>query len=375
MNVLITGGAGFIGCHTADALIEAGHRVRVLDSLRPPIHPNGRPPHASEGAEFVSGDVTNKGDVARALTDMDAVFHFAAYQDYLPDFSTFFRVNTVGTALLYEILVERKRPLRKVVVASSQAVYGEGRYRCGQDGDFYPDSRPLHQLERARWEIVCPACGRPGLSVPTDERLTNPQNQYAMSKYSQEMVGINLGRRYDIPTVALRYSIVQGPGQSPYNAYSGVCRLFCMAHRGDDTPTIYEDGLQMRDYVNIEDVVRANLLVLERDEADYESFNVGAGRAYTVTEFAGMVARVYGKTAAPCPSGLFRFGDTRHIVSDITKLKALGWEPRHTPEKSVADYKAWLETQPEVGDVLASARKKMEGLDVLREAKGGCRET
>ena len=129
MNVLITGGAGFIGCHTADALIEVGHRVRVLDSLRPPIHPNGRPPRLSEGAELVNGDVTNKGDMARALTDVDAVFHFAAYQDYLPDFSTFFQVNTVGTALLYEILVERGHSLRKVVVASSQAVYGEGRYR------------------------------------------------------------------------------------------------------------------------------------------------------------------------------------------------------------------------------------------------------
>jgi len=369
MKILITGGAGFIGSHTADALIERGHRVRVLDSLRPPVHQNKQPFYRPEAAEFVEGNVTSRGDFEAALEGVDAVFHFAAYQDYLPDFSTFFHINTVGTALLYEILVANNLPVRKVVVASSQAVYGEGRYSCDQDGDFYPDIRPLDQLERGEWEIVCPGCGGQGMSIPTDESKTNPQNQYAMSKFTQEMVALNLGRRYGIPTVAMRYSIVQGPRQSPYNAYSGVCRLFCLAHHANKSPTIYEDGRQLRDYVNIEDVVRANLLVMEKEEADYESFNVGLGRAYTVLEFSKIVSDEFGSVHSSDLTGSFRLGDTRHIVSDITKLKILGWKPRYGPEKSVRDYRKWLEQQPELGDVLEYARKKMAEMDVVREVK------
>ena len=368
MHVLITGGAGFIGSHTGRALMDKGHEVRLLDSLKPPVHKDGKPFNMPEGAELVKGDVTCKEDMVNALQGIDAVIHLAAYQDYLPDFSTFFSVNAVGTALLYEIIVEKDLPIEKVVVASSQAVYGEGKYRSQSGEVFYPDIRPVEALEQGFFEIV-------GLdsevaeSTVTDEAVINPQNQYAMSKYTQEMIALNLGRRYGIPSVAMRYSIVQGPGQSLYNAYSGACRVFCLSLHFDHCPPVYEDGMQLRDYVNVEDVVRANMLVLEKDEANYQPFNVGGGQAYTVLDFARIAAEVYEKDLEPELTGAFRFGDTRHIVSDISALKALGWEPQHTPHKSVRDYKAWLEDMDNVDDVLAFAQERMKSLNVVRPVR------
>ena len=368
MHILITGGAGFIGSHTARALMAQGHRVRILDSLKPPVHRDGKPFNVPEGAELVKGDVTRKEDLAAALDGINAVYHLAAYQDYLPDFSTFFTVNAAGTALLYELIVAQKLPVQKVVVASSQAVYGEGKYQSRSGEVFYPDMRPLEMLEQGAFEIPGPD-GQPAQSLATDESVVNPKNSYAMSKYAQEMIALNLGRRYDIPSVAMRYSIVQGPGQSLYNAYSGACRVFCLSLHFDHRPPVYEDGMQVRDYVNIEDVVRANVLVLEKAEANYQAFNVGGGRAYTVLDFARIAASVYGKDLEPELAGAFRFGDTRHIASDISKLKALGWAPQHSPEKSVRDYKAWLEDMDQVEDVLAFAQARMKALNVVRAVR------
>ncbi|MDH3214357.1 MAG: NAD-dependent epimerase/dehydratase family protein, partial [Myxococcales bacterium] len=193
---------------------------------------------------------------------------------------------------------------------------------------------------------------------------------YALSKHSQEQIAIRLGRRYAIPTVALRYSIVQGARQSFYNAYSGACRVFCLnLHFGRD-PVIYEDGRQVRDFVNIHDAVEANLLVFEDPRADYEVFNVGGGRPYTVNEFARIAGEAFGKTVEPRPSGLYRFGDTRHICSDIGKLRAIGWEPRRTAADSVAEYVAWLRSQENVEDIFAYAQRTMKAMDVVRAVKG-----
>ncbi|MBA7714122.1 ADP-L-glycero-D-manno-heptose-6-epimerase [subsurface metagenome] len=270
MKVLVTGGAGFIGSHTVDLLLERGYKVRILDGLFPPVHLNKeKPSYVSRDAEFVLGDVRNKKDWERDLKGVDVVFHLAAYQDYLTDFSRFFQVNTVGTALLYEVIVERKLDIKKVIIGSSQAVYGEGKYRYPRDGTVYPNLRSLEQLERGDWEVKCPECGgKTGMQL-TDESRINPQNQYAISKYSQELISLNLGKRYKIPTVCLRYSIVQGPRQSFCNLYSGALRTISLSIYFKRRPVIYEDGLQLRDYVNIEDAVRANLLVMEDPGTDY----------------------------------------------------------------------------------------------------------
>ena len=449
MRVLVTGGAGFIGSHTVDALLEKGHEVRILDNLQKPVHLKGKPGWVPDEAEFILGDVRDKAMWERCLDGVDAVYHFAAYQDYLPDFSTFFHVNAVGTALLYEVAVEKKIDLAKVVVASSQFVQGEGIYRCrmsecrgqyfdkkfrrlprlntlegdpaqlGREGEkfsgeeggvFLGEIRPEEQLRGGQWEMLCPACGETGEWLWTPESYVSPPNAYAMSKYSQEMQALTFGRRYGIPSVALRYSIVQGPRQSFYNAYSGACRIFSLNYYFGKVPTVYEDGLQCRDFVNIHDVVQANIMALEDERMDYEIFNVGGGKAYTVLEFAEIVreqmsevrsrrsedrdrrsevsrlrtrrARALSRQeATPCQGsqrsgklpvavipGLYRFGDTRNACSDISKIRGLGWEPRHSPVESVREYVEWLYEQDNVEDILEYTEKRMKESNVIRRA-------
>ena len=369
MRILVTGGAGFIGSHTCDRLLELGHEVVVLDALTQPVHRSGRPAYLSPGADFYQGDTRNRDLLTNLLRRVDAVYHFAAYQDYLPDFSRFSDVNVVSTALLYEIIVAERLDLARVVVASSQSAMGEGLYRCAVDGEQLPGMRPEKALAAGRWEIPCPRCGGPLEMQVTPERVSNPQNAYGMSKLGEEMVAINLGRRYGIPTVALRYSIVQGPRQSVYNAYSGACRIFCLSYLLSLPPTLYEDGGAIRDYVNIDDVVDANVLVLEDDRAAGRVLNVGGGQVVTTREFADIVMRQYGSTQPAVVTGEYRFGDTRHIVSDINALRELGWEPKRTPADSVDAYAAWLEGMEGLDGVLAEANARMRALGVVRRAE------
>ncbi len=368
MRILVTGGAGFIGSHTCDRLLEAGHDVMVLDALTPPVHRDGRPAYQRPEIDFYQGDVRNRDLLANLLRRVDAVYHFAAYQDYLPEFSRFSEVNVVSTALLYEIIVAERLDLRRVVVASSQAAMGEGLYWCAADGEQTPGIRPEEALAAGQWDIPCNRCGGPLEMRSTPERVSNPQNPYGMSKLGQEMVAVNLGRRYGIPTVALRYSIVQGPRQSVYNAYSGACRIFCLSYLLGVPPTLYEDGGAMRDYVNIDDVVDANLLVLDDDRAVGNVYNVGGGQAYTTREFCDIVMRHYGRDMAGKVTGEYRFGDTRHILSDVSALGVLGWKPQRTPADSVAAYAAWLAGMDGLDDVLAQANARMRALGVVRRS-------
>jgi dTDP-L-rhamnose 4-epimerase len=372
MQILITGGAGFIGSHTADALLAGGHRVRVLDSLESPVHPDGKPPaYLDSRIEFIRGDVRNTATLASALQGCDAVYHLAAFQDYLPIFSRFFDVNVTSTALIYEIIVRDRLPVKKVIVASSQAALGEGLYQDADGKRLLPDIRPDEQLARGQFEIQPP----PGFRGPlqwreTDETVANPQNQYGISKIAEEKVALHLGKRYGIPSVAMRYSIVQGPRQSFYNAYSGACRVFCLSFHQNLDPMIYEDGKQVRDYVNVQDVVDANLLVLEDARADYEMFHVGGGKPHTVAEFASIVAVIFGRhDYHPQPCGKYRFGDTRHISSDITKLKRLGWTPRRSVHDSVEAYKTWLDQAKSPGEILEHCNRQMAALNVVREVR------
>jgi dTDP-L-rhamnose 4-epimerase len=369
MRILVTGGAGFIGSHTCDRLVALGHDVIVLDALTAPVHRDRRPSYLTPGVDLFVGDVRNRDLLANLLRRVDAVFHLAAYQDYLPDFATFTDVNVTSTAMLYEIIVAERLEVGRVVVASSQAAMGEGLYHCAEHGEQTPDMRPESALARSHWDLTCPVCGGPLDMLLTPERVANPQNPYGMSKYGQEMVALNLGRRYGIPTVALRYSIVQGPRQSVYNAYSGACRIFCLHYLQGQPPTLYEDGQAIRDYVNIHDVVDANLLVLTDDRAANRVFNVGGGAGYTTEQFADVVRHQYGSDEPAVISGEYRFGDTRHIHSDIDALKQLGWVPRRTPADSVAEYAGWLDGMVGLDQVLADANAKMRALGVVRRAR------
>jgi dTDP-L-rhamnose 4-epimerase len=368
VKILVTGGAGFIGGHTADKLVEEGHEVVVIDSLRPPVHMDSTPDYLPD-CEFHHGDVRDRALMSKLLARVDAVFHFAAYQDYLNDFSTFFDVNACGTALIYELALEKNLDLQRVVVASSQAVLGEGLYVCSSHGDFCPAMRSADSLASGRWDISCAECGAPAESGLTNELVHNPQNPYGISKYSQELLALNLGRRYGVDTVALRYSIVQGPRQSVRNAYSGACRIFSLAYKMGVAPPIYEDGLSQRDYVNIEDVVAANLLVLSDRRAINRCFNVSGGKTYTVLEIAEMARQVYASDNVATPDGHYRYGDTRHITSDISELGLLGWTPEHSPAKSLTDYAAWIKDVEGIDNILADAMEKMKHMEVVRKVK------
>jgi dTDP-L-rhamnose 4-epimerase len=370
MKALVTGGAGFIGSHTVDLLLARGYEVRVLDALLPPVHiPGVKPDYVPAEVEFLQGDVRDKAAMARALDGVDVVFHLAAYQDYLPDFSNFAAINDAGTAMVYEVIVEGNLPVQKVVVVSSQATYGEGKYACPEHGVHYPDLRPEAQLLQQQWEPLCPECGEAMAPLWTDEARVNPANPYAVSKVAQEMYALVLGRRYCIPTVAMRYSITQGPRQSLRNAYSGILRIFTQRLLSGVPPLVYEDGGQLRDYVYVGDVARANLLVLEDERADYQVFNVGGDRKVTVLEYAQLLADQIGVALEPEVPGKFRFGDTRHIFSDIGRLRALGWEPATPLEQIAREYVAWASAQPDLQDHTAAALRVMEQVGTVRSAR------
>jgi dTDP-L-rhamnose 4-epimerase len=365
--VLVTGGAGFIGCHTVRALLALGWRVRVMDRLAGPVHDAGaRPPWLPAEVELVAGDVCDRKAVAAALRGADRVLHLAAYQDYLPDFSAFFHVNTVGTALLYEVIVGERLPVERVVVASSQAVYGEGPYRCAEHGVVHPGHRPEEQLQAGAWELRCPACGRPVEPLPASEELATPANAYGLSKHTQEQVAFSLGRRYGIATACLRYSITQGRWQSPRNPYSGICRIFTMRARAGQPLVLYEDGCQRRDYVHVSDVAAANVLALEDERTDFQALNVGGDEALTVREYADVVRRVVNPDVELSVPGCYRFGDTRHIVSDSGRLRALGWRPTRTVAQIVAEYAQWAEEAGLVDRTTEAGMAHMFELGTLR---------
>lgn len=381
MRVLVTGGAGFVGSHTVDLLLAQGYTVRILDSLAPPVHEDGViPSYVPADAEFLRGDVRDAEMWKIALQDVDAVIHLAAYQDYLTDFSKFFHVNTVGTALLYETIVAQNLPVQKVIVASSQAVYGEGKYICRThrhvqiDGSgaleqiVYPPLRPEAQLIRGDWQVHCPECDDELEWTPTDEARVNPHNQYALSKYTQELLALNFGGRYKVPTVCLRYSIVQGARQSFRNAYSGILRNFTQRLLAGHAPVCYEDGMQVRDYVYVGDVARANVLTLQDARANFQVLNVGGEHPMTVLGYANMLREKLNVPIAPeCP-GLYRFGDTRHIISDVSKLRTLGWTPTKTIEEIADEYIAWAIVQPGLRDYYADAQAGMLARGSLRVA-------
>ena len=365
-HILVTGGAGFIGSHTVDRLVAAGYQVRILDSLQERVHPEGWPAYLPSGVEKMRGDVRQRADWLAALDGIDGVIHLAAYQDYMPDFSTFHHVNTVGATLLYELIVAEKLPVRKVVLASSQAVYGEGKYRCGEHGIVYPDARPDAQLARAEWEVRCPHCAAPLEHQPITEDTVKPHTPYGISKYAAELTSFSLGRKYDIPTVNMRYSIVQGPRNSFFNAYSGIGRIFALRVLHGQPPVCYEDGQSLRDYVYVGEVAHANVLCLEDERADFRSFNVAGQRGTTVLEYAQLVTRIAGRTIEPLVSGEYRFGDTRHTVSSGAALQALGWQPEVPLEQTIGEYIEWVKGQPNLADFYAAAQAKMRAANVLR---------
>jgi dTDP-L-rhamnose 4-epimerase len=351
-SILVTGGAGFIGSHLVDALVNEGHRVRVLDLLVPQVHgPHKlRPQHLNAAAEFVHGDICDPQIVSRALEGIDVVFHQAAevgIGQSMYEIQRYVRANDLGTAVLLESLIARKDAVKKLVVASSMSIYGEGAYTCTKCGDVYPKLRPLGQLTSRRWELECQKCGSTLTPVPTrEDKPLFPTSIYAVTKQDQEQFSLIIGRAYGIPTVALRYFNVYGPRQSLSNPYTGVCAIFSSRLLNDQPPLVFEDGQQTRDFVHVSDIVQANLLTLETDAADYEAVNVGTGIGTSIGEIAKLLSDGLEKNLAPEIAGKYREGDIRHCISDIAKARSLlGYAPRVRIADGVSEFLGWVSEQ------------------------------
>jgi dTDP-L-rhamnose 4-epimerase len=371
-TALVTGGAGLIGSHIVDQALVAGWDVRIMDNLQRQTHRYGKPAWVPAKVDFVRGDVRNRRDWERALNGVDVVFHEAAYGGYMPEIAKFIDANGVGTALLLETIRDRGLPVRKVVVASSQAVYNEGAYRCPDHGAFYGTTRPIAQLERGDYDVHCPVCGMASVPIPTDEGAPiGGENVYAISKMIQERLVLSWGRATGIPVVALRYSCTYGPRQSLFNPYTGVIAIFCTRLVNGLPPVVYEDGRQSRDLIYVDDVARANLLVANDDRADGRVFNVGTGQAASIGDLARLLAERLGQDVEPSFPGEFRPGEMRALISDTTRLSALGFRPEVELSAGIERYLDWVREQGEITDYFTAAERVLRRRRVVKRSRSG----
>ena len=363
-RALVTGGAGLIGSHLSDLLLEEGYRVRILDNLEPQTHRKGKPPWIPTEVEFLNADVRDPEALRAALEDVDIVFHQAAYGGYMPEISKYVHVNSFGTAQMLEIIRDENLPVRKVVVASSQAVYREGAATCPEHGLVFPEARSAEQLVVGDYKVRCPVCGAP--TTPTETPEESPiggETVYAITKADQERLVLTWGRQTGIPAVALRYSCTYGPRQSIFNPYTGVIAIFATRLLNGQPPVLYEDGEQTRDFCYVGDVARANLLAATTDELDGLPVNVGSGRTTTIREVAEIVAGVLDVPIEPVVRGEVRPGEMRHLISGISRARSIGFEPRVDLADGIRRYLEWIETQGDIRDYFAEAEP------ILREKR------
>ncbi|MFH1722168.1 MAG: SDR family NAD(P)-dependent oxidoreductase [Candidatus Altiarchaeota archaeon] len=366
-KILVTGGAGFIGSYLVDALVEKGHDVVILDLLEPQVHGERQktPEYLNTKADFKKGDVRLKENLKDVIENADVIFHEAAQVGVgqsMYEITKYVDHNSLGTATLLEILVDEEHDVKKLVVASSMSIYGEGAYRCEGCEEVYPKLRPSKQLQKRDWEMHCPICENPVSPAPTNEdKPLYPTSIYAVTKRDQEEMCLSVGFAYGIPTVALRYFNVYGPRQSLSNPYTGVAAIFSSRIKNDHDLVVYEDGDQSRDFINIKDIVTSNLLVMESSKADYESFNVGTGRPTTINELGETLIRLYNKPNLKIGyENKFRSGDIRHCVADISKIKSIGFKPSVSVEQGLSELVSWGEQVESVDKVENAAQELRE---------------
>lgn len=371
-RILVSGGAGFIGSHLVDALVGEGHTVRVMDALVPQVHGVDAqiPRHIPDGVEFVRRDVTDPDAWRQVLQDVDVVFHEAAevgVGQSMYEIVRYVKANTMGTAILLELLSSGEYPIEKLIVASSMSIYGEGAYECANCGRVFPQLRAEEQLTQRDWEMRCPSCRETVAPRPTgEEKPLFPTSIYAISKRDQEEMCLTVGRAYGIPTVALRYFNVYGPRQALSNPYTGVAAIFSSRLLNGNPPLIFEDGLQSRDFVHVSDIVQANLLAMRNGDADYEVFNIGTGRSLTILDVAQALSEALGVDVEPEIAGRFRAGDIRHCFADISKAeRVLGYRPRVAFEDGISDLVNWVREQESL-DLVESATEELEQRGLTR---------
>jgi dTDP-L-rhamnose 4-epimerase len=353
-EILVTGGAGYIGSHLVDALVARDYRVTVLDNLEPQVHRSGTwPSYANPKAKYIKGDVRDRLVFEPLVLASQAVVHFGAAVSVgqsMYQIDRYVDVNTRGTALLLDILVNSKHKVEKVLVASSIGVYGEGAYACATHGAVAPTIRPERQLATRDWEQHCPYCGAHVRSIPTPEdKALYRDNIYSMTKYHQEEMVLLIGKTYGIPSVAPRFFNVYGPRQSLSNPYAGVAAIWLSRLLNGKQPIVFEDGGQLRDFVSIHDVVDCLVLMLETPGADYLPVNVGSGQTITILEIATLLARLLGSSIEPQVTQSGRKFDIRHNTADITRAQqTLGFAPAVSLEAGFSELIEWARTTPDV---------------------------
>jgi len=369
MKILITGGAGFIGSHTADLLIENGHQVRVMDIFDRQIHQGKRPEYLNKKCEVVEGDVRNADAWKKNLAGIDVIIHLAARTGigqsmYEP--ASYSDHNINGTAMLYDVLLKNpdlKKGIKKIVVASSKTVYGEGAYRCKSHGTVYPETRSIEQLKKGDWEAHCPQCGEPMEPIGIkEEKPPQTPSVYGMTKFATERLAVMFGEALSIPTIAFRWFSAYGPRQSLSNPYTGVCSIFLSRLKNRNQPVIFEDGKQLRDYVFIKDVAKSNLLAVKHLERS-GVYNIGSGKPADLVEVSDTLAELLGSDIRPKFNGEFRAGDTRHDYADISKAKRdLGFKPDWSLKDGLRQLIDWGETQKAEDRFLEAERERKEKL-------------
>jgi len=372
MNVLITGGAGFIGSHLADRLLAEGHTVRALDNLDAQVHPEReRPDYLDPEVELVAGDVRDHDAVRRALDGIDTVVHFAAavgVGQSMYEIERYTSINAIGAAVVLEESVARRDAIRKLLVASSMSIYGEGQYRNPRTGEsgLAPWLRPESQLAARQWDVLGED-GAPFEPEPTAEtKILRPTSIYAINKRDHEEMFLAVGAAYRIPAVALRFFNVYGERQALSNPYTGVAAIFSSRILNDRPPLVFEDGRQTRDFVDVRDIARGCSLALTRDGADGRTVNLGTGVPTSILEVAAVIARGLGKEIEPEVVEQYRAGDIRHCYAD-TRLgeEVLGFRAEIPFEHGMQDLLAWLEGQ-EAADSVDAAREALVARGLAR---------
>src|SRR5882724_5480033 len=371
-RALVTGGAGLIGSHVVDLLVNDGWDVRALDNLEPQTHRRGKPSWINKKAEFIQGDMRDRDTIIAALDKIDVVFHQAAYGGYMPEIVKFVHVNSLGTAQMLEVIREKHLSIRKIVVASSQAVYSEGAGECSNHRLVFPSVRPVELLRKGDWEVRCPICGAITKSVPTPENApVAGETVYGLTKVDQERLVLLWGRQVGIPTVALRYSCTYGPRQSTFNPYTGVIAIFCTRLLNNLPPVLYEDGEQTRDFSFVEDIARANLLAAESDQLDGLPVNVGSGAGVSIREIAEQISDALDIHIAPEVNGEFRPGEMRHLTSGTERIRNAGYAPQVDLASGIGRYLDWIRQQSDVRDYFSEAADILRSKGIVHRVKVG----
>ncbi len=353
-NILITGGAGFIGSNLTRKLVSKGYIVTILDNLSKQIHGENQASELYKSIKdistFILGDVCNKSDWHKALEGQDAVIHLAAETgtgQSMYEITRYNNVNILGTSHLLNILANESHSIKKMLIASSRAIYGEGKYSCTTHGDVFPTQRKELDMDMGEFNLKCNVCNAELNLLATDENSKiHPSSIYGINKQQQEQMVMLIGKALGIPAVALRYQNVYGPGQSLSNPYTGILSIFSTRILNGNNLDIYEDGLESRDFVFIDDVVDATILGIEKEEANGEVFNVGSGVATTVKEVAASLKRLYNSDINISVSGKYRAGDIRHNYADLIKAKnLLGFSPKYDFQEGIFEFVKWVKKQ------------------------------